>query len=61
MTRQDHIEIANIHRENSEKAIAIYNETHDPKYWVEYATEMKLVRKHRGIAQAMFTRKYGKI
>ena len=61
MTREAHLELRDKYRECAIQAIAAFRDTMDKKYWEEYKTNSKLENKHHGIAQAMFTRKYGKI
>ncbi len=61
MKREAHLETGSWYRECALRAIASFRETMDRKYWEDYKTNSKLANKHYGIAQAMFTRKYGRI
>lgn len=61
MTREAHLELSFKHRELAIQSIRSFHRTMDRKDWEDYLTNRKLADKHYGIAQAMFTRKYGKI
>ena len=61
MTREAHLEAGSRYRECAIRAIASFRETMDKKYWEDYKANSKLANKHCDIAQAMFTRKYGRI
>lgn len=61
MTRENHLELGRKYSGLAIQALSLLKETGDRKYWGEYKENSRLSRKHNGIAQAMFTRKYGKI
>lgn len=61
MTYQEHNELSMEYRRLAIKAIHTFKETMDKKEWENYLLNQKLANKHYGIAQAMFSRKYGKI
>lgn len=61
MTREEHINLSYKFREKAAKAIHNLCETQDKKYLDEHIEYMKLANKHYGIANMMFTKKYGKI
>ena len=56
-----HNELRRTHSANAIKAIHAFSESRNPKDYDEYKRESQLANKHSGIAQAMFTRKHGKI
>lgn len=58
--RNFHLELARIHLKNSQNALDRCIRKHNTVDWNEYKAEYKLHNKHWGIAQAMFTRRYGK-
>lgn len=56
-----HLNESKTHRENARQALKKFIEDHSViGYWEEYKKEDKASNKHWGIAQAMFTRKYGR-
>jgi hypothetical protein len=46
--------------DNCKDALDKYIETHDFAFFREHLVEYRLHNKHWGIAQAMFTRRYGR-
>ena len=57
----EHNDKAREHLEKSHDALHRFIETHDWAYWDVYIAENKLHNKHWGIAQAMYTRRYGRL
>lgn len=49
------------HRNKSIEALKRFQDSRDRSDWEEYLSEDHLANKHFGIAQAMWTRKYGKV
>ena len=61
MTRAEHNDLGKKYRVLAIQAISLFRETLDFKYWEDYKLNSRLANKHYGIAQAMFTRKHGRI
>lgn len=61
MTREEHHALGRQYWDQAIKAISRYRKTLNPDDWEAYMTNSRLANKHHGIANAMFTRKYGKI
>ena len=56
-----HLNESKIHRENARQAMKKFMEDRSKvEYWEEVKKEDKASNKHWGIAQAMFTRRYGR-
>lgn len=58
--RQMHLDLWRDHYNEAKKWLDLYIETHDYKCYIEHEKEYKLSNRHWGIAEAMWTRKYGK-
>ena len=62
MTREEHV---NLWREHNNKAMSALRNFRDnvrrDEFWQEYLRESRIANKHWGIAQMMFTKKFGKI
>lgn len=62
MTQQQHYNLWEEHRAKASAALkAFINDGSRTDLWEEYKSESKIANKHWGIAQAMFTKKYGKV
>ena len=61
MTQKQHYDLWEIHRTLASTALKTFVETGRKELWQEYKTESRLANKHWVIAQAMFTRRYGRV
>lgn len=59
--REEHLKKAREHFEISKHALQEFIETHNFMYFEIHMKEYKIHNKHWGIAQAMWTRRYGKL
>lgn len=58
--RKMHLDKAWEHMATAREALARFAETRNASDWEQYIAEYKLHNKHWGIAEAMYTRRYGK-
>lgn len=58
--RNSHLDKARAHMDKCREALDKYIETHDFAFFREHLVEYRLHNKHWGIAQAMYTRRYGR-
>lgn len=59
--REMHLDMAKEHLDKAIIALDRFIISHDTADWETYKEEDKLHRKHWGIAEAMYMRRYGKI
>ena len=59
--RQMHLDLHNEHWAKARQVLRRYTETHDRQHLTTYETEYHLSNKHWGIAEGMWTRKYGNL
>ena len=59
--REMHLNKSFEHMATAREALTRFMESRNASDWAQYKAEYKLHNKHWGIAEAMFTRRYGKI